>query len=519
MNRRTSIGILRRTVAVIGRSDVLPALAAFGVYLLTLAPGVTGYDSAELITGAYTLGIVHPTGYPLYLLLGKLFTLVPVGSIAYRVNLMSALFGAVTVWLVARLAFRLTGRRWVAWAGAGLLAFSYSYWRLSVVAEVYTLHAFFLALELALLEQWLSTKQEGWVLGLSLAYGLSLANHVSGVLFAPALAFGVLVRVPLKRWAWLAIKAIPLLLPGLLLYAYFPLRSAADPALDYVRSYYDVDLTTLSGVWWMMSGAAYRFFAFGYDLPGYIHELGSFAGQLLRSFTAVGVLLGLGGAWSLIKRRHPLAVVTLAAFMPTVAFFAAYAVGDKGTMYLPAYVLWSLWVVEGGGVLVGMLSKLRRLSAGEQGALRGVLQAVLVGIVVVSCAANWGWVDMSQEDEPEIFARQALSAVDPGALIVGQWSTAVILEYFQVVEGMRPDVEIFNRSRYEIAQYYELWSLTVPHDETMTEVLARENLILRHAARIRPIYILEYDSRLASQYEYQPVGNLFRLVPKPGSRT
>ena len=73
-----------------------------------MAPGVVGFDSAELITGAYSLGIVHPTGYPLYLLIAKAFTLIPIRSIAYRVNLVSVFFGAIAVYLTARWIFSFT---------------------------------------------------------------------------------------------------------------------------------------------------------------------------------------------------------------------------------------------------------------------------------------------------------------------------------------------------------------------------------------------------------------------------
>src|SRR3989337_3601938 len=73
------------------------ALVAFAVYLRTLAPTVMWYDMGEFATAAYVLGIAHNTGYPLYILLGKLFTLLPVGDIAYRVNLMSAVFASLTV--------------------------------------------------------------------------------------------------------------------------------------------------------------------------------------------------------------------------------------------------------------------------------------------------------------------------------------------------------------------------------------------------------------------------------------
>jgi len=79
---------------------LLAAGLAFVVYLLTLAPGVYGFDSAELSTGVHLLGIVHPSGYPLYLIVGKLFSYLPIKDLAYRLNIMSAFFGALTVYML-----------------------------------------------------------------------------------------------------------------------------------------------------------------------------------------------------------------------------------------------------------------------------------------------------------------------------------------------------------------------------------------------------------------------------------
>lgn len=80
---------------------LLVFLISFTVYLMTLAPTVYVGDSGELIAASYTLGIPHPPGYPLFTILGKIFiTLIPIGSIAYRVNLLSAFFASSTVMLL-----------------------------------------------------------------------------------------------------------------------------------------------------------------------------------------------------------------------------------------------------------------------------------------------------------------------------------------------------------------------------------------------------------------------------------
>ena len=75
-------------------------LIPFAVYLLTVAHTVSFFDSGELISGAATLGVSHPPGYPLYVLTGHLFSYMPLGNIAFRVNLLSSFFGALSVMMI-----------------------------------------------------------------------------------------------------------------------------------------------------------------------------------------------------------------------------------------------------------------------------------------------------------------------------------------------------------------------------------------------------------------------------------
>ena len=132
----------------------LTGLLAFLVYLRTLAPTVMWYDMGELTTTSYVLGIAHNTGYPLYILLGKLFTFLPVGDVAYRVNLMSAVFAALTVATVFLIVHELTKSRFAALVGALVLAFSSTFWANANWAESYSLNAFSTALITLLLLRW-----------------------------------------------------------------------------------------------------------------------------------------------------------------------------------------------------------------------------------------------------------------------------------------------------------------------------------------------------------------------------
>src|SRR5215210_1849555 len=126
---------------------VAVSLVVGAVYLGTLAPTVLPYgtpytlDSPMLQAAVYVLGIGHPTGYPTYMMLTHLFTYLPVGDVAYRVNLASAVYGVAAVVVVYAAGLRLGGR--VVAAAAGALAFGVSetFWSQATIAEVYTLNA------------------------------------------------------------------------------------------------------------------------------------------------------------------------------------------------------------------------------------------------------------------------------------------------------------------------------------------------------------------------------------------
>ena len=119
--------------------------AAFVVYALTLTDTVSGGDSGELISVAYRLGVAHPPGYPLYTLLAKLTTLVPLGAIAWRVSLFSALCAAAAAMVLCRALILWTGSRAAGVLAAGAFAFSPLVWPYAIAAEVFALNNVFVA--------------------------------------------------------------------------------------------------------------------------------------------------------------------------------------------------------------------------------------------------------------------------------------------------------------------------------------------------------------------------------------
>jgi len=490
------------------------AILSFVIYLLTLAPGVYGFDSAELATGVYSLGIVHPPGYPLYMLLGRLFLLLPFHSVAYKLNLMSATFATLTVFFVYKIVFKLYAKSWIAWITSAFLAFSIYFWQMSVVAEVYTLHTFLLACEIYILLQWRDKGDPRLLVLFAFVYGLSMTNHTSGLLFAPGFAW-MIFSSPRWKWKidWFWLAMIGSFLFALLLYLYIPIRANSSTPLNYLKEYYNVDVTTLSGLLWMISGKAYRFFAFGYSGLDIWRELVGGINLVWRCFMGVGFLLGFLGIIQFLRKNWKLSTALLLIFLGNFIFYINYRVLDKDTMFLPAFLVFSLFVGQGILTLDQLLEKafcdLNKASWQQR-----FHPLFWTGLVILSLALNWQWTDMSQTLGPETYSNTILNSAAEGSTIIASWSPAVVLEYYQIVEGRRADLHIYNQSRSQVARYYEYWAKGMSRSQISKAVISDELEKVDEMYCSGVVYSIEYDPTVAKSYEYLPVGTFYQLNRK-----
>ena len=213
-------------------------LGAFALLVAGAAPGLYLRDSGELTTAAFSLGVAHETGFPLYCLLGKAVSLVPLGEVATRLTLLSAASGAAAAALVHRLVGALLRddedsavRALASLTGAALLIFAYTFWKQATVAEVYAPTAAALALALLLCTRAAAGDRRAG-LALFLVAGLALGLHASfRLLLLPPLVLGAAWRLRRgDRWPLLA----PLLFAvGASVLAYLPVAAARDPVADF----------------------------------------------------------------------------------------------------------------------------------------------------------------------------------------------------------------------------------------------------------------------------------------------
>ncbi len=415
--------------------------AALALYLKTASPTFVGLDAAELAIAAYTLGIPHATGYPLFVLLGWLFThAMPAGEVVFRTTAMTALFAALSVATVFLILRQLRLRRAPATLACALFAASYYQWSSATATKEHSLHDFLLALTLWLLLKWQRSERFAWLAAATLAFSVSLTNHMSAALYAPALVVFVLARrrVRLRQLAALTLTG----LAGLLPYAYLPLtytsgaRFSIAGVYDGQGNFHRANLASVEGMWWMITGRQFGrlFLSVPPDLlPGNLLDVASW---LWTSFFGLGVVLGLFGLGAFLRRNPWFFGLAASLALAHALFFATYAVPDREAMFVPVYLAWTLPL---GCGIAALLAALRR------GVWRRVAMLALAAWTLAGAAWNYPLVDRSTDHQPRIWASDFLDALPAGSLVFGRWQTAGPLQYLILIDGVRPDVQVIDR--------------------------------------------------------------------------
>ncbi len=443
-----------------GVQGLLVAAATFVVYAAGACRTIYVGDSGELVTAAATLGIPHPSGYPLYVLLGKLWiTLVPAASAAYAMSLFSAAFAGLACGLLYLVVRRQNLSIASALFAALTLAFSPSFWSQANVQRVYSLNAFFVVAVCACALEWhrsLGVPPEagkrnavGWMALAAFLAGLGAANHT--VMGLVGLAVGVFAVISeshfLLRPRHLAACA-GAGVAGLVPYAYLPIRSRQDPRLDWgdpetLEAFLDVVLRR--DFWhraWIESPSDFLLIAGDY-LRGLGAEL-LWAGAALAAVAAVwgwkrspggGQMEHVpeGGQMEHVPEGAPLPVL-----LPLLVMAAnLWAVGVHGSRsdifiwhryYIPSYVMAALLAAWG-----------LELALHRWGRRALVALAVPVLLLVL----GWTRFDRSDFRVADDFSRQLLATLPPGAhLAASDDNILFVLIYLHLVEGLRPDIDL-----------------------------------------------------------------------------
>lgn len=412
---------------------LLAAAAPFLLYLRTMAPTVYGVDSAELTTGAYLLGIVHPPGSPSYLLLGHLFSHLPVGDVGYRLNLMSGCGAALALFFLYRALRHLECTPAIALASCLCLGSSYYMWISAVAAELYAIEACVMAALLVLGLRWNDRGRASDLWALALCFGLGLGVHPSLALLAPGFALLILSRAELRQRERVSLGALACFLLGALVYAYLPIRYASDLPLNPARDSWQIDLASWEGFWWTVTARPFSHLFLSVPAAQLPVELFAYGQQVGRNFTGLGMLLGGAGLITDFGRRPVVHAALICMLLSYLAFYLPYGAADKHVMLLPTYLIWATWIGLGAQNVAVRLAE-KRDSAQILGA------TLLFGIAALGTVVNFRLVDVSSDWSARERGLAILRHLEPDAVYFGGFADLRIVEYLQFVEGRRTDV-------------------------------------------------------------------------------
>lgn len=482
-------------------------LASFLLYARTVTPGVLDGDGGEFQTNIYRLGVSH-TGYPLYFILAKIWTLIlPIGSIAYRANLFSSLFGAITLVLLFFCMRSLVASHAAAVLTALLFGVSRVEWSQALIPDVYTLNSFFIVLIVWLAVLWRIGRIS--LLWVAFAYGLSLTHHRTMIWFAPALALFILLgegRALFQPKRILSVIGV-FLLP-LLLYLYIPLRGDSDVGVEYhaANAVQMIFATNVSISW--------RF-----GPPGFIWDRITqvYLPLLIEQFTVFGFALGWLGIISLARGKAPrgfpgalpprqfLLFIGVAHLVES-AFAVFFWVVDSEIFFIPSYLTFLFFIGIGIALALDWLASAPLHLHATTQRLMPIGFSIGVAIICVYLLwTNFSRVDQSGNDEAQSRWQAILAQpLEEGTTIIGPWEDITPLEYYQYVENVRPDINkekvIVYRDQLKIAPQADI-------ADKIQQLLKKKTSVLmtRHPAETETL------TSFVNQYEIVPLVSMWRL--------
>lgn len=534
---------------------------SFIVYLTTLDPGLAFTDAGELAAACSTYGIAHPTGYPLFVNLGYLWSKLPLGaSPIYKMNIFSAFLTALAAALFfhifnillsnfneqktpakskrsAKSARKSTAPlpevsiKILSAAGALTFAFAGLFWETSSSVEVYPLHFFMTSLLLLCAAAAFAGPEKSGKYFIAAAFfaGLSLANHMTTILLFPAFIFlflylpGNRFTLPQSKIKLFLVALIPFL-AALSLYLFLPIRSAGSPEFDW-------------------GGVSRGFYKFLYHVQGKQYQVWMFADSsvvsdnLKKFFAAlpaqlgwIGIIPFVAGVVFAFNRGKVLFRFLTILIISCLAYSTGYSIHDVEPYFAAAYIGIILFVGVGMFALAKTNSRLASAS---------------FAIPILSLILNYSACDKSDDYAVEEYTRIALESLQPNALIVSaQWDYfCSAFWYKQRIEGERPDVvmiekELLRRTWYpaqlerwypdatapcrniekEYLEILERFESDKPYDKTRIQSLfvGYVNCLLDSNYGKRPLYltfdVMQTDPQIGANYLKIPEGFAVRLV-------
>ena len=508
----------------ITRLDVLLAsilgIGSLTLYVRTLAPSLLFGDAAEFQTIAYTLGIGHPTGYPVYILLAKLFTFLPVGDIAYRVNLISAVAAALTVSLIYLILRKLGAWQVPAVLSVFFLAFAALFWKHASIAEIYATSALCLAFILYSILTWKESENPRWLFAAGLVGGLSLGIHTTVALSGVAiLLYLVLSTRQRADWFQASLGVFVGIVVFLSIFLFLDHHDAS-------AGYYNATVRHALSVWRITPAdfdSPFERLAFLYFPPQFSGQFFAASSQRIQErlkeffgdVSRNGVIALVGVISLFISRKNSTsrwreAVLLLVAFVTFLLFAVSYDVDDYYVFYIPAILLSVIAIGLGFSTIAEVISHLVRLPNFVPGVAAGILIVAGLWFSFPDALSSWEsrippLVDdyeaslFTSPNTRQLASEHIVEQVEDNAIIFTDWDT--VYNFYYVAHILQKRTEMDFHETYPQDDVSRLAESTLAYIESNIDK--------------RPIYFSERPSELASRYTIRQAGSgLFQIVRK-----
>jgi len=515
-------------------------------------------DSGELAAVVCTLGIAHPTGYPLFSLLGRCWIMIPSATEEIiRLNVFTALLTATAVGVFfkatralrrAVTVFPLRNRKrkeandhhfFLASIIASLITgFSTTFWSQSTALEVYALHLVMVLLTIWMfvsgLEEQLTepgTVSRKFIL-FAFILGLSFSNHMTTILLAPGFMWLYFRTFGLRKQSFLQIFKVALFfLLGLSVYVYLPIRSANHPLLDWGHP------ATLERFFWHVSGKQFRVWMFsGWSVVE--KQLSYYCNNFISEFSILVFACIVLGLLALFKQSHRLLTFLALLFGATILYAVNYDIFDIDSYFLLSYLVIGFTTAYGIFFIIAWLENTRPW-------IKILFTVMLWTLPMIQIIYHWEKVDETRNTIPQQFVEKAFSDLEPHAIVIAsQWDYFISPSlYYQVIGHIRSDVTIVDKSLMQNRSWYFL-HLEHYAPWLMKRIRPAENLFLLELDKFEndvpfnfnviqsrwqnllsqiveqslpehPVYIdARLDQEFSPEYHRIPAGLFLRLVQK-----
>jgi transmembrane protein TMEM260 (protein O-mannosyltransferase) len=415
--------------------DLICAVAVgvltLALFVATLQPDVGGpEDTPKFQFLGYVLGTGHPPGYPLYVMLSHVFVQLPIGTIAYRANLFSAVMAALSCALTYVIARQLGAGRVAAVAAATALATGLSFWTNAVFAEVYSLAAVMVAATIVCLLKWGERGGVRWLLAAVAAFSLALGNHLTIVGIAPAAILYVLVRDRRVLTPRVIALAIAIGLLGVSQYGFIMLRTYQGAPFLESRA------TTVSELRDVILAKRFARQRFAFTPSSLVTtQVPAVASAIRAELGLAGVALLIAGLAAGVARRSGPAWLVIGAALGSIAMILNIS-GDVGGFITPILPL--LWALAACGITT-VADLLRGFSrVGVQ--LAATATALTLLIPAARLQANYAAADRNKDSTDARFMREVFRQLPERAgLVAENYLVVSLLEYFLLTEEAGPN--------------------------------------------------------------------------------